>query len=91
MKVGKINAVFEFWISGFNGGAWTLYALPENVDLSGGSGEMHPNCLIKMSNENFVKLANGKLNLKYPWNWNKIKIEGDKGLAMKLGELFKSG
>lgn len=43
---------------------------------------------IKMSAENFDKILTGDLNVMMAFMTGKLKIEGDKGAAMKLTKLF---
>ncbi len=41
-----------------------------------------------ISEENFESLMDGSLNPQMAFMMGKLKIEGDMGLALKLGELF---
>lgn len=43
---------------------------------------------IKMSADNFNKILSGDLNVMMAFMSGKLKIEGDKGAAMKLTSLF---
>jgi putative sterol carrier protein len=45
-------------------------------------------CTIKMKLENFDKLMNGDLNPMMAFMSGKMKIDGDKAIAMKLASLF---
>jgi len=45
-------------------------------------------CTLKMSLDNFEKLMNGDLNPMMAFMGGKMKIDGDKGVAMKLASLF---
>jgi putative sterol carrier protein len=45
-------------------------------------------CVVKMSLENFDKLLAGDLNPMMAFMTGKMKIDGDKGIAMKLAGLF---
>jgi putative sterol carrier protein len=47
-----------------------------------------PDCSIIVSGENFEKLVRGKLNVPLALISGKIKIKGDKTLALKLAKLF---
>ena len=87
-KLGMINASYEFQISGGSGGTWTLFAIPEEVYLVEGTSEMPPSCEIEISDDNFVKLVEGKLSPTWAWISRKIKTNNKK-LAMRLGEVFK--
>ncbi len=45
-------------------------------------------CTIKITLENFEKMLNGSLNPMMAFMSGKMKIDGDKGVAMKLASLF---
>jgi len=45
-------------------------------------------CTVKVSREDFSKLVNKELDPMAAFMGGKIKIEGDMGVAMKLGRLF---
>jgi putative sterol carrier protein len=45
-------------------------------------------CTIKISLDNFDKMLSGDMNPMMAFMTGKMKIEGDKGVAMKLASLF---
>lgn len=45
-------------------------------------------CTIKLTIDNFNKLMSGDLNPMMAMMMGKLKIDGDKGVAMKLASLF---
>ncbi|MBV6644450.1 MAG: SCP2 sterol-binding domain-containing protein [Cyclobacteriaceae bacterium] len=45
-------------------------------------------CTVKMSLENFGKMMQGDLNPMMAMMMGKLKIEGDKAVAMKLASMF---
>lgn len=45
-------------------------------------------CTMNMSLENFGKILNGDMNPMMAFMTGKMKIDGDKGVAMKLAGLF---
>ncbi len=50
--------------------------------------ELDASCTIKLSLENFDKMMHGNLNPMMAFMGGKMKIDGDKGVAMKLASLF---
>jgi putative sterol carrier protein len=50
--------------------------------------EQEAPCSIKITLSNFEKLLNGDVNPMMAFMTGKMKIEGDKGVAMKLAGLF---
>jgi len=84
--VAKINAVYQFHISGPGGGAWS-------VDCTGG-GVVAPGtvagarCTVAVAEGDFLNIVNGKLNPQMAFMSGKLKIQGDMGLAMKLQQIL---
>ncbi|MBI4373283.1 MAG: SCP2 sterol-binding domain-containing protein [Deltaproteobacteria bacterium] len=82
-----INAIYEFDVSGETGGVWTL-------DLTGPLGQVKEGssgkatCTVKISDENFVKLIEGKLNPQMAFMTGKLKVQGNMGLALKLQKIL---
>ncbi len=82
-NAGKVNAVINFK---FDEG---LIHLDDTVTPTLVSNEeKNAACTIKMSLSNFEKLMTGNLNPMMAFMAGKMKIDGDKGVAMKLASLF---
>ena len=85
--VQSVNALFQFQITGDPGGSWV-------VDLKNGDGDVRTgevegaDCTITMADDDFVALANGKLNPMAAFAQGKIKVNGNPMLATKLQSLF---
>jgi putative sterol carrier protein len=81
--VAKINAVYQFNISGAGGGSWV-------VDCTAPGGKIEPGaaanarCTVAATDQDFLSILNGKLNPQMAFMSGKLKIQGDMGLAMKL-------
>jgi putative sterol carrier protein len=82
----KVSASFQFHLSGDQGGSWV-------VDMKN-AGEVHSgsienaDCIITMSDADFVALAQGKLNPMAAFSSGKLKLQGNPMVAMKLQSLF---
>jgi putative sterol carrier protein len=84
----EINSVIHFDITGDGGGKWTL-DLTKSSDwvTSGATGT--PKMTISVSNEDFVKIREKKLNPQMAAMQGKLKFKPmDMGLAMKLAKLL---
>src|SRR5258707_3608022 len=82
-----VNAVYEFNITGDNGGVWT-------VDLTKEPGVVTPGttgvakCTVTASSGDFMNIVSGKMNAQMAFMSGKLKIKGDMGLAMKLQKVI---
>ena len=81
----KINAVYQFNITGDNGGSWT-------VDLT--KPEVRPGedenarCVVTVEDGDFMQIVSRALNPQMAFMSGKLKVGGDMSLAMKLGEIL---
>ncbi len=84
----EINAILHFVITGDGGGTWTLdLTKPADWVQTGAQGT--PKMAITVSNEDFVKIREKKLNAQMAAMSGKLKFKPmDMGLAMKLGKLL---
>jgi putative sterol carrier protein len=86
-KVGddaKLNATIKFAFK--EGGA--LYIDGKSTPNTVSNDEGPADCTVKVSLEDFGKLMERKLDPTTAFMMGKIKIEGDMGVAMKLGKVF---
>ncbi|OQR82234.1 hypothetical protein ACHHYP_16346 [Achlya hypogyna] len=84
--VSKVKGTIQFNIS--PGGAWFL-------DLKNGSGSLvtgskPADLTINVADEDFVAIADGKLNAQQAFMKGKLKVKGNMGLAMKLNVVFEA-
>ena len=85
--VAKINAVYQFNISGGSGGQWSVdCTTPAGAVASGVSPTAK--CTVACSDADFLAIVNGKLNAQMAFMMGKLKIQGDMGLALKLAQLL---
>jgi len=82
--VSHIGAVYKFVLEGEGGGTWILN-LTERPSLVEGEGEAQ--CTVRLAAKDYVDLMEGRAAAPALFFGSKLKIEGDLGLAMKLGAL----
>ena len=83
-----INAVFQFNVTGDNGGTWVIDARPGQAGVSEGPSD-DAQCHITIADTDWLALTSGKANPMNMFMMGKIKLQGDMGLAMKLQGLLK--
>jgi len=83
----KVNAVYQFNISGPEGGAWWVDATKSGGTVGAGENA-EAKCVISMADSDFVDLVSGKLNAQAAFFTGKIKIKGDMNLALMLGSVL---
>ncbi len=83
-----IDVVFQFKLSGPQGGDWYVTVQEGACEVSEGT---HPNPTVtmKMSDEDFPGLMTGKLNGMQAFTTGRLKIEGDIVKSQLVEKLFK--
>ena len=82
-----VNSVYEFNITGDNGGVWTVDLTKEpGVVTAGTTGTAK--CTVTCSSGDFMNIVAGKMNPQMAFMSGKLKIKGDMGLAMKLQKVI---
>jgi putative sterol carrier protein len=87
-KVAGMTAIYAFDLGGEQPGQYHISLKDGTADVGEGSPE-NPNITISMKSEDFVDLADGKLDPTMAFMSGKIKIKGDMGLAMKLQSVLR--
>ncbi|QDG54416.1 SCP2 sterol-binding domain-containing protein [Persicimonas caeni] len=82
-KIQSINSVYQFNITGDDGGSWTVDFTKDGDYVSEGESD-DADVTIEMKDSDFVDMWEGKLPGPQAFMMGKIKIQGDMGLAMKL-------
>lgn len=85
---GSVNAVFQFNIAGDEGGQWTLDLTAAPGKVTEGAGDT-ADCTIIMEAEDFVAMVNKTANPMQLYMSQKLKVEGNLPLSLKLQEILK--
>jgi putative sterol carrier protein len=85
--VAKINAIYQFNISGPGGGQWSVDCTKPGGAISSGQATT-AKCTVNATDADFLNIVNGKLNPQMAFMSGKLKIQGDMGLAMKLQQIL---
>jgi len=89
-KIAGMNAIYQFVITGEDGGEWNVTVANGEAAVAQGKAES-PSITLTMEAANFVALVTGKLNGQTAFLTGKLKIQGDMTLAMKLQSVFSLG
>ena len=83
----SIGAAYTFNIDGEGGGTWTVDLRKDSDWVTTGSID-DAGCTINVTAEDFIGLVTGAMPGPQLFMMGKLRIEGDMGLAMKLGQLL---
>lgn len=86
-RARSVNAIYQFDISGDNGGTWVLDLTKDNDWISEGASDS-AQCTIQVSADDWVAIMNKELNAMQAFMMGKLRISGDMGLATKLQTVF---
>ncbi len=85
--VSKINAVYQFNITGPDGGMWSVDCTQPGGKIQAGTAAS-PKCTVAAVDRDFLAIVNGRLNAQMAFMSGKLKIQGDMGLALKLQQIL---
>ena len=86
-KIATINTIYQFDITGDNGGQWVVDLTQAGGVVSAGTNPA-AKCTVTMDSAKFSDLIEGKLNPQMAFITGKLKVKGDMGLALKLGSIL---
>lgn len=86
-KAKKINACYQFKITGDGGGDYYI-DLTKEKDWVGKGVSPNAKCTITVGSKEWVDILLKKLNPQMAFMSGKLKVQGDMGLAMKLQQLI---
>lgn len=82
-----INAVYQFNLSGDDGGSWVIDLASESKGVREGE-EDGAQCIISMTAPDFMSMIQGSLNPQMAFMTGKLRVKGDMGLALKLQSIL---
>jgi putative sterol carrier protein len=85
-----VNAVFQFELAGDEGGTFHVTVTDGTMSVGVGAAPA-PSTTLKMTAENYVKMANGDLNGAMAYMKGQLKVSGNVMLAQKMQAIFPQG
>jgi putative sterol carrier protein len=87
-KASGVNVVFQYAISGEEGGEW-FAEIKEGACRVEAGKHASPTCTLAIASADFLDLMNGKLPAMQAYTSGKLKIGGDIMKSQLIGKLFK--
>lgn len=84
-KMIALDAVFQFNLTGSEEGSWFV-DLKEGA--TGGGNHDSADCTVTLDADDFISLYNGDVEGAMLFMSGKLQIDGNMGLALKLGEIM---
>ncbi len=82
-----INAIYQFNLSGDDGGSWVIDLASDAKGVREGE-EDTAQCVISMTAPDFMSMIQGSLNPQMAFMTGKLRVKGDMGLALKLQSIL---
>uniref|UniRef100_A0A5F9C9L1 Hydroxysteroid dehydrogenase-like protein 2 n=1 Tax=Oryctolagus cuniculus TaxID=9986 RepID=A0A5F9C9L1_RABIT len=86
--VKATQAIYQFELSGEDGGTWFLDLKNKSGNVGYGEPSDRADVVMSMSTDDFVKMFSGKLKPTMAFMSGKLKIKGNMALAIKLEKLM---
>ncbi|MCL4879240.1 MAG: SCP2 sterol-binding domain-containing protein [Anaerolineae bacterium] len=86
-KAAGMDAVFQFDLSGDNGGQYWIKVMDGAFESGQGQHE-NPSVTLLASADDYIKIANGDMAAMSAFMSGKLKVKGEMGLALKLQQVF---
>lgn len=87
-KAAGADIAVMFDLDGDDGGRWIVHVVDGACNVENG-GEGRHDATIKMADEDYVAMMQGRLNPMSAFMSGKIKVAGDMSKALKLQSLFR--
>ena len=85
-----LTAIFQFELAGDGGGTYHVTVADGAIAVAEGPAPS-PSATLKMSAENYVKMANGELNSAMAFMKGQLKVTGNVLLAQRMQAIFPQG
>ncbi len=86
-KAEGVDAVYQFDLTGDNGGKYWLKVSDGSYEQGAGQHE-NPSITLIASADDYIKIANGDMAAMSAFMSGKLKVKGEMGLALKLQAIF---
>src|SRR5690349_5299984 len=86
-KAKSVNGIYEFKISDGSPDTWTIDLTKDAGQVSQGSSG-NAKCTVTIKSQDLADIIEKKLNPQMAFMTGKLKVAGDMGMALKLGNIL---
>lgn len=84
-RMESLGSSFKFVVEGDGGGTWVLQCKSPVKVIE---GDAPADCTIRVHAKDLVALGTGSMNPQVAYMMGKLKVSGDKALALKLNQII---
>jgi len=86
-KVGGLGAVYQFNITGDDGGEWYVDAVGDEPSVGEGAHD-NPDATFSCADQDFMDIATGRMPSQMAFMLGKLRVSGNMALAIRLQKVF---
>lgn len=89
-KAAGVDTVVQFKFTGSQASEWYVVIKDGKCEVTQGT-HPSPKMTMTVDSDDYIKISTGELDATQAFMKGKVKVAGDMGIALKMGQFFKYG